>query len=414
MSTKDKGEGMSRAGRLRRNVTRVMVTGATLAIVTVAVLTLYAIDIDRAPVRVIRDPYPTFSAVGVDIDGNEIILQDENLFGFLVYDRLTNTPATARFSEPKRIVRGPKTFMEFNCGLYVDQKTGDVYSVNNDTIDTMTVFSRNARGDVSPDRALETPHRTFGIAVDEGTQELFLSVQHPPAVVVYRKLAEGKERPIRILEGDRTGLADPHGLAIDTRRQLMYTANHGSVSFSKGGKSWSLATPEELPGEFERRENMVRGSGKFLPASISVHPLKASGDTAPLRTISGPKTRLNWPSGMTVDEDRNEIFVANDMDDSILVFDASASGDVAPIRVIKGARSGVKNPTGVFIDKKNGELVVANFGNHRATVYPITANGDVPPLRTIRAAPEGKLALSIGNPGAVSYDTKRDQILVPN
>jgi DNA-binding beta-propeller fold protein YncE len=117
---------------------------------------------------------------------------------------------------------------------------------------------------------------------------------------------------------------------------------------------------------------------------------------------------------MTVDEDRNEIFVANDMDDSILVFDGNASGDVAPIRVIKGPKSGVKNPTGVFIDKKHGELVVANFGNHRATVYPITADGDVPPLRTIRAAPEGKLALSIGNPGAVAYDTKRDQILVPN
>lgn len=405
---------MSSASQSPRKIKSAIVAGAMVAVAAGAALVLYAVDIDRAPVRVIRDPYPTFSAVGVDIDGNEIILQDENLFGFAVYDRLTNTPASARFSEPKRIVQGPKTFMEFNCGLYVDQKTGDIYSVNNDTIDTLTVFSRKAKGDVSPDRALETPHRTFGIAVDEGTQELYLSVQHPPAVVVYRKLAAGKERPIRFLEGDHTGLADPHGLAIDTKRQLMYTVNHGSVSFSKGGKSWSLATPEALPGEFERRENMVLGSGKFLPASIVVHPLKASGDTPPLRIIQGPKTRLNWPSGMAADEDRNEIFVANDMDDSILVFDASASGDVVPIRVIKGPKSGVKNPTGVFIDKKNGELVVANFGNHRATVYPITANGDVPPLRTIRAAPEGKLALSIGNPGAVAYDSKRDQILVPN
>jgi DNA-binding beta-propeller fold protein YncE len=387
---------------------------AMLLVTAAAALVLYAADIDRAPLRVIRDPYPTFSAVAVDVDGNEIILQDENNFGFAVYDRLANTPASAAITEPKRIVRGPKTFMEFNCGLYVDQKTGDVYSVNNDTIDTMTVFARGVKGDVSPNRALETPHRTFGIAVDESAQELYLSVQHPPAVVVYRKMAAGKERPIRILEGDHTGLADPHGLAIDTKRQLMYTANHGSVSYSKGGKSWSLATPQAVPDESERRENMVFGSGKFLPASIAVHPLKAGGDTAPLRLISGPKTRLNWPSGMTVDEDRNEIFIANDMDDSVLVFDANASGDVAPIRVIQGPKSGVKNPTGVFIDKKNAELVVANFGNHRATVYPITANGDVPPLRTIRAAPEGKLALSIGNPGAVAYDSKRDQILVPN
>ena len=43
-----------------------------------------------------------------------------------------------------------------------------------------------------------------------------------------------------------------------------------------------------------------------------------------------------------------------------------------------------------------------------------TADGDVAPLRTIRAAPLGKRALAIGNPGAVGYDSKRDEILVPN
>jgi hypothetical protein len=49
-----------------------------------------------------------------------------------------------------------------------------------------------------------------------------------------------------------------------------------------------------------------------------------------------------------------------------------------------------------------------------ATVYPRTANGDVPPSRVIRAAPADQPALQIGNPGAVAYDTKRDDILVPN
>ena len=54
------------------------------------------------------------------------------------------------------------------------------------------------------------------------------------------------------------------------------------------------------------------------------------------------------------------------------------------------------------------------MGNHSATVYPRAANGDVTPLRTIRSAPAGKLALAIGNPGAAAYDTKREEILVPN
>ena len=54
------------------------------------------------------------------------------------------------------------------------------------------------------------------------------------------------------------------------------------------------------------------------------------------------------------------------------------------------------------------------MGNHSATVYARTAAGDVAPLRTIRSAPRGKKADMIGNPGAAAYDSKREEILVPN
>ena len=112
--------------------------------------------------------------------------------------------------------------------------------------------------------------------------------------------------------------------------------------------------------------------------------------------------------------DRGELFVANDADDSVVVFQQTANGDVAPIRVIKGSKTGVKNPTGVFVDAKNRELWVSHMGNHSATVYPLDANGNMAPLRTIRSAPVGKVALAIGNPGAVAYDSRRQEILVPN
>ena len=75
---------------------------------------------------------------------------------------------------------------------------------------------------------------------------------------------------------------------------------------------------------------------------------------------------------------------------------------------------GIKNPTGLFLDSKNNELWVTNFGNHTVTVYPSGAGGDTPPLRTIRSAPMGEPSLMIGNPGAVEFDTKRKEILVPN
>ena len=142
--------------------------------------------------------------------------------------------------------------------------------------------------------------------------------------------------------------------------------------------------------------------------------MDAAGDAPPLRVIQGPKTRLNWATGLAVDPDRRELYVANDMGDEVLVFDASAQGDVAPKRILKGPKSMIKNPLGVFLDLQHDELWVANFGNHSATVYRRDASGDTPPLRTIRSGPVGAPAPMMGNPHPVAYDSKRDQILVPN
>ena len=134
----------------------------------------------------------------------------------------------------------------------------------------------------------------------------------------------------------------------------------------------------------------------------------------PVRVIGGPKTHLNWPSGLAVDAERDELYVANDSGNSILVFRASASGDIAPIRTIEGPRTGIKNPTGLFLDTQNDELWVSNFGNHTVTVYKPTVSGNAPPMRMIRSAPPGEPALMIGNPGGLAYDTRREEILVPN
>lgn len=346
---------------------------------------------DRAPVRIIRDTYPTYSAVALNLQTDEVFLQDENLFGIKVFNRLDNTPPRAAFTEPKRAIAGGEvTKLEFNCGLYIDPRTGDVYSITNDTVDTMTVFPSNAAGEVKPMRELSTPHGTYGISVDEAAQEIYLTVQHDNAVVVYPKTAQGEDKPIRTLTGDKTQLEDPHGIAVDWKNNLLFVSNHGN------GVSEALNT------------------GKFEPPSITVYPLKTSGDTAPIRIIEGPRTRLNWPAALWADPEREELYVANDSDDSILVFRNADNGNVAPTRMIRGPKTSIKNPTGVFLDTKNNELWVSSMGNHSAVVFPRTANGDAAPARIIRSAPLGKTALAIGNPGAVAYDTTRDEILVPN
>ena len=153
------------------------------------------IELERAPTREIKDPYPGFSAVAVDVANDEIILHDENNAQIMVYSRLDDTPDRATLTEPKRIIGGPATNIQMNCGVYVDPFSGDIYSVNGDTADWMGVWTREQRGNVAPTRELEAPHRAFGVVVDEEAQELFMTIQHPPAVVVWPKLAKDQDAP---------------------------------------------------------------------------------------------------------------------------------------------------------------------------------------------------------------------------
>ncbi len=362
----------------------------------------------RKPLRRIHDQYSQYSAVAVDAERDEVVMADENLFQMLVYNRTTNTPANAAMSEPKRRIAGPKTFLELQCAIYIDPKSGDIYSLNNDTERHMTVWGREQQGDVAPKWKLRTPMGSFGLAVDEVADEMLITGQSNNVVAAYPRSAREKDPPAWVLWGAKTLLADPHGIALDTKKNVIFVANFGSTS-----------TPRELqPGEDIRRvatgrNTVVPGSGRFLPVSITVYDKKARGDVAPVRVITGPRTQLNWPTGLFVDSDREELYVANDGANSILIFHTDANGDAAPLRVLKGPKTQMHYPSSVFVDTKNNELWVANFGNHRVTVYPRTAAGDTAPIRVIRSAPADMPSPSLAN-ARIGYDTKREQILAAN
>lgn len=382
-------------------------------------------QLDRAPLRYIKDPWPAWSSVAVNPENDMVVVTDENTHRIVEYRRLDHTPPDVERTEPRRVIGGDQTNTEMMCGVYIDPKTLDVRVTNNDTVNWLPVFSREARGNVAPDRKLATPHRTWGIAADEVRQELYVTIQNPSAVVVYRKSADGADEPLRFLEGDSTQLADARGLAVDTVNNVFVVGNHGHRQFYGGdaistlGGSWAQwigrnGFPQQTGLRSLPRDTRPELGARFEEPSINIYRLGASGNTAPLRVIKGSRTQLNWPGHVAVHEQRQEIFVANDAGDGVLVFRLSDNGNVAPTRVIKGPRTAIFAPTGVALDRVNGELWVANMGNYGVTVYPITANGDAAPIRTIRGGPAGRTALMIGNPGAVGYDTKRQEILVPN
>jgi DNA-binding beta-propeller fold protein YncE len=386
----------------------------------------------RMPVRTIRDPYAGFAAIRVDPVRNEVVLMDEFKFNIYVYDRLAVTPASAERTTPKRFIGGGNTLSRYNSDGYVDLKTGDIYIVNNDSEPGLFKFPRSAEGNVAPANELTTPYGAFGMTMDEERGEMFVTIQHDGAIQVYPKTAKGDENAVRLIQGNRTRLADPHGIAFDPKTRLLFVANYGTERDETFGVDQQMPHPLNTLSprgarNAERRPNwpagnlnganrreVVFGTGKFGPASITVHSADATGNVAPVRVIEGPRTQLNWPTGISVDSARGEIYVSNAAGDSINVYSASANGDVAPIRQIKGPRTMLRNPNGVSIDPVNGEVWVANFGNHTATAYKWDANGNAEPVRVIRSAPLSAPTTLISNPYMIAFDGRRDEVLVPN
>jgi len=348
-------------------------------------------EVGRQPVRTMWDTDPVFSSVGVDPVRDEVYLQDSNKWTIRVYGRTENAKPGQGAMEPRRMIGGPTSNVQFNSCVWVDPGSGQIYTVENDTGDSIVVFDNKATGDAAPARKLHVTHRAQSMVIDDASGELFLSVQYPPQVQIYGKEAKDDDKPLRLIEGPDTHLSDVHGLAVDGKNKRLFITSWGAVSDFK-----------------------VAGSGRFELPSIEVFDAKADGNAKPMRIIQGPKTQLDWPGAMSLDSNTGDLYVANDMGNSILVFHGTDSGDVAPYRVIKGRKTGLSYPAGVFVDSKNKEIWASNLGNATATVYALDAEGDVAPLRIIRGADENKQSLRLGKTEAIAYDPIREQLLVPN
>jgi 6-phosphogluconolactonase (cycloisomerase 2 family) len=354
---------------------------------------------DIVPLRSVADPYPSLHSVTVDPENNKVLMSDSNRGGLLIYDRSAGTaPTLDAVSDPVTQVRGPATGMMFVAGVASDPRNRELFAVNNDIGDRMEVFPYGADGNVKPKRILFVPHGSWGVALNRQREELAITVEHANTVVVYRRDATLGDAPLRVLHGSNTGLQDPHGIIFDEAHNEISVANHGN---------WApLTRAESLQGELK--------GGKFELPSITTYAGDANKDQTPARKIQGNHTHLNWPMGITLDSVHDEIAVASYGNNSILIFRRDAQGDVTPIRTIGGSRTGIAGPMGVSIDAQNDEIWVTNYRDHSAAVFARTAQGNVAPKRVLRNAPVGTPAVGFGNPGAVTYDSKRDQILVPN
>jgi DNA-binding beta-propeller fold protein YncE len=358
---------------------------------------------DIIPIRQVYDPYPVFNGIAIDPANNLVAMSDVNRKSLLTYDR-TAESRKGETTPPSHQVFGPLTNVGFVAGLVMDSERKEILALNNDIEDTMIVMPYGAHGNQAPERMLFVPHQAWGIAMSRKQREIAITVEIQEALVIYRRDAKNVEAPLRVIRGPATGLADPHGVVWDDQHSEIRVANHGNyrgVMKNTGGGCASTGTDEPEAGEFR-------------PPSITTFSAESKNDVKPLRTIQGARTRLDFPMGIGDDPSHDEFAVANNGDNSVLIFARSADGDAAPVRILAGPKTQINRPMGVAIDPLNHELWVSNFIDHSALVFDRKASGDVAPKRVIRTAPVGTPSPGFGNPQTVAYDSKRDQILVPN
>ena len=360
---------------------------------------------DIPPIRTIADPYPAFNGIAVDAANGVVAMSDPNRKSLLLYDRLRGA-SRGDASVPLRQIEGPATFIGMIAGIILDPQHQEIYTANNDIEDTVVVMPYSAAGNVKPARVFSVPHQSWGLALSDPADQIAVTVEVQNTIVFYKRQVKGVEAPLRIVRGPDTGLADPHGIYWDESHNEIGVANHGNfrgvVKNTGGGCSPSFVVEEE--GE----------AGESRPPSIRIFAANAKNDAKPLRVIQGSKTGLDWPMGVAYDPQHDTIVVANNGDSSILVFGRTSDGDVAPLRVIRGDRTGISHPMGVADDSEKGEIWVSNWGDHSALAFDSGARGNVAPRRIIRSAPAGTPTPGFGNPMALAYDSKRDELLVPN
>ena len=351
--------------------------------------------------RLVYDPHPTFNGMAVDPVNNVVIMSDENRGSLLTYN-LSDGSSARETTEPRRHIIGSKVNLGFIAGVTIDPGRREMYTVNNDG-GGLVVHAYDSHGDVAPVRGLTVPHQSWGLSLDVKNDELAVTSQQYQGISIYNRTATKTDRPLRTIRGDKTLLADPHGVYLDPVAREVYAANHGNWTEMR---TYSADGPPLLVGEYI--------PGRFEKPSIRVYQSWADGNVAPIRSLQGSNTKLAWPMGIALDTEAGELAVANYGTNEILIFAKSANGDVAPSRVLGGDRTGIVGPIAVQIDHKNNEIWVANYGDHTAVVFDRTAAGNVAPKRIIRNAPAGTPTTGFTNASAAAYDSKRDQLLVPN
>src|SRR5688572_18742993 len=185
---------------MRTRVRTLVTLTSILGVAALTALLLYAqVEGNLTPIRVVQDPFPVFTDVAVDPQSNIVAVSDENLFSLRTYERNDPNAVAGAVSDPKTVISGPKSMIDFVCGVAIDPINQEIFAANNDTASILMTFKYGDTGEVPPARELSTASTgTWGVALDSKNNEVAVTIEHINKVQVYRREAIGEEKPLRI------------------------------------------------------------------------------------------------------------------------------------------------------------------------------------------------------------------------
>lgn len=240
---------------------------------------------------------------------------------------------------PSVLIQGSKTGMSGPVGIATDSN-GNFY-VANESVNTITKYLGSGNGNISPSFAIGGLNNPIGVHVDS-TGKVYVANSAAGGVGAssVAVFPPGSTVASQAISGAATGLSTPGFVTLDASGDIWVTNETGN--------------------------------------SIEEFANSATGNVAPLATISGSNTLLSKPQGIAFDT-AGRLYVAINnalgFSDAVLVFSPPLSGNTAPTNILCGVNTGINNPTGLAVNSQ-GTLFVVNsaFGGSNGYVTTFAAN----------------------------------------
>jgi DNA-binding beta-propeller fold protein YncE len=232
-------------------------------------------------------------------------------------------------------------------------------------------------------------------------------------------------------------LAGPTGLSLDQTTDTLYVTNTdlnavliyenasvleppvGSASATRviSGPQTGLRRPHAVAYDAARQRLYVSNEGNssivvFQPGCSGTTLL--NGDLVPCNVISGPSTLLASPGALAFDPVRDILYVSNRGTNAILIYEnasqSSTQGDLPPTRSILLTAP----PAGLFIDSANDRLYAVQGSGEGQAAILVYANAST---RSGQTSPDWTLTgpnTLLASPAGIDVDTTQDLIYVVN